>query len=48
MVYDDDGSYVYNKATGDINWLREENGNYMMDMWVALGSGSGQVFPRQR
>ena len=31
VVFDDDGSYILNKSTGDINWLREDNSNYMLD-----------------
>ena len=38
VVFDDEGSYVLNKGTGEINWMREENGNYMLDMWVMPGS----------
>ena len=38
VVFDSDGSYVLNKATKEVNWLREENGNYMLDMWVAPAS----------
>ena len=34
VVFDDDGSYVLNKSTGEINWLREEHGNYMLDTWI--------------
>ena len=34
VVFDDEGSYVQNKATGEINWLREESGQYMLDAWV--------------
>ena len=34
VVFDDDGSYIENKATGEINWLREEEGNYMLDAWI--------------
>ena len=34
VVFDDDGSYVYNKFTGEVNMLREEMGNYIMDVWV--------------
>ena len=34
VVFDDDGSYVYNKISGEVNWLREENGNYTLDTWV--------------
>ena len=34
VVFDDDGSYIVHKATGEVNWLREERGNYMLDTWV--------------
>ena len=34
VVFDEDGSYVENKITGEVNWLREEAGNYMLDLWV--------------
>ena len=34
VAFDDGGSYVQNKVTGEINWLREENGNYMLDAWI--------------
>ena len=34
VVFDEDGLYVENKITGEINWLREEAGNYMLDLWV--------------
>jgi hypothetical protein len=33
-VFDEEGSYIENKNTGEINWLREEDGNYMLDTWV--------------
>ena len=42
-VFDEEGSYIENKATGEINWLRQENGNYMLDVWVIPSQG----FPRQ-
>ena len=34
VVFDDEGSYIMNKRTGEMNWLREEDGNYMLDAWV--------------
>ena len=34
VIFDEDGSYILNKATGELNWLREEGGNYMLDVWV--------------
>ena len=35
VVFDEEeGSYILNKTTGEINWLHEDNGNYVMDTWV--------------
>ena len=34
VVFDDEGSFVYNKITGEVNALREDNGNYMLDAYV--------------
>ena len=49
VVFDGPDSYVLNKLTGEVNWLREENGNYVLDLWVAPPSGSGAAdFPWQR
>ena len=36
VVFDYGASYIENLATGEINVLREDNGNYMLDMWVVL------------
>ena len=57
VVFDEDGSYIENKTTGEINMLREDNGNYMLEMWVVLPqttergpppSGTPLSFGRQR
>ncbi len=34
VVFDESGSYIMHKGTGDVTWLREEDGNYMLDAWV--------------
>ena len=34
VVFDEDGSYMLNKLTGEVNYFREEAGNYMLDVWV--------------
>ena len=34
VVFDEDGSFIFNKMTGEINQLREESGNYMFDVWI--------------
>ena len=35
MVFDGEGSYIYNKTTGESTRLREENGVYLLDVCVA-------------
>ena len=35
VVFDDEGSFIMNKKTGEVNCLREEDGNYMLDAWIA-------------
>ena len=51
VVFAEDVSYILTKATGEINWLRKENYNYMLDAWVPhqsyFGSDNGQPFGRQ-
>ena len=42
VIFDEDGSYVENKMTGEINWMRQENGNYMLDMYVMPSSSFGR------
>ena len=45
VVFDDDGSFVLNKMSGVVNWMREDSGNDIMDMGVM--SVEGQGFSRQ-
>ena len=40
--FDEEGSYIYNKATQEINWMREDNGNYMLDVWLPLAAAMDQ------
>ena len=43
VIFDEEGSYIMNKVTGELNWLREQNGNYMLDVWIpppSLSSGN--------
>jgi hypothetical protein len=37
VVFDIDGSYIEDKNTGQKMWLKEENGMYMLRMWVKNG-----------
>ena len=34
VVFDEDGSYIENRETGQIIWLVEEGGMYALKMWV--------------
>ena len=48
VVFDETGSYIENKVTGEVNMLREEEGNFMLDVWVPppeVAAAAG--FPRQ-
>ena len=46
VVFDDEGSYVLNKLTGEVNWMREENCNSIMDLWIM--PNQDQSFQGQR
>jgi hypothetical protein len=48
VVFDSDMSFILNKCTGEVNMLREDDGNFMLDVWVPppeVAEASG--FPRQ-
>ena len=45
VVFDDDGSYIENKITGEYMNLREKNGVYVLDVW--LNNADAWGFPRQ-
>ena len=34
VVFDESGSYIEDKGTGDKMWMKEVNGMYMLKMWV--------------
>ena len=34
VVFDGEGFSIVNKQTGELNWLRKDNGNFMLDVWV--------------
>ena len=34
VVFDEDGSYIESKVTGERTWLREQGGMFMLKMWV--------------
>ena len=34
VVFDGNASLIANKTTGEVNWLRRQDGNFMLDIWV--------------
>ena len=38
VVFDEGCSFIYNKTSGEVNYLREDAGNYMFDVWVPPSS----------
>ena len=34
VVFDSDGSYIENKESGEVTWLEEKKGMYMLKLWV--------------
>ena len=34
MVFDESGSYIHNKAIGEVNWIVDDGVNYTMEVWV--------------
>ena len=45
VVFDGPDSCIVNKTSGEVNMLREEDGNYILDVWVPPNSDAG--FTRQ-
>ena len=34
VIFDSDGSYIENKASGEKTWLKEKGGMYVLRLWV--------------
>ena len=34
VIFDEDGSYIENKSTGDRLWMHEDHGMYVLKLWV--------------
>ena len=47
VVFDDEGSYVENKNTGERIKVVEEDGEYVLNVWVKTGEQSGSTFGGQ-
>ena len=35
VVFDDDGSYIEDKVSGERTWMKQAGGMYMLKMWVS-------------
>ena len=35
VVFDEDGSYIEDKSSGERSWMHQENGMYMLKLWVS-------------
>ena len=44
LVFDDEGSYVENKHTGEKSMLVKERGSYVLSLWVERGPSQKPVF----
>ena len=44
VIFDEDGSYIEDKATGEKMWLQEQNGMHMLKLWTPKES---KPFTRQ-
>ena len=38
IVFDDDGSYIDDKSSGERTWMHKVDGMYMLKMWVSRKS----------
>ena len=47
VVFDDDGSYIESKLTGEKLKIVEEDGEYLLDVWVKIGEGKDSGFGGQ-
>ena len=48
VLFDSEGSYIWNKRTGEINMLRRDEGNFMLDVYVPPPKTSAKMgFARQ-
>ena len=34
VIFDQDGSYIENKLSGERTWLHQKNGMYTLKLWV--------------
>ena len=34
VIFDGDASFIVSKRTGEVNQLRRQDGNFMLDLWI--------------
>ena len=44
VVFDDDGSYIERKTSGEKSWLKQSGGMYYLKMWVSRKSSAEACF----
>ena len=44
VVFDDEGSFIENKATGERTWLTQSGGMCYLEMWVSRKSSADAGF----
>ena len=47
LVFDDEGSFIEDKATGERIWMVEKNGMYTLNMWVRNKDPTGTPVSRR-
>ena len=47
IIFDDEGSYVEDKTTGEAMKVLEEDGEYVMDIWVKTDEQGDSSFGGQ-
>ena len=47
VVLEEDGGYIEDKVTKEKMWLRQENGMYLLKLWVKKAGKSSEGFARQ-
>ena len=47
VIFDDEGSYVEDKQTGETMKVIEEDGEYVIDVWIKTGEQEKSTFGGQ-
>ena len=44
VVFEEEGSYIEDKTTGEVTWMRQAGGMYYLDLWVSRRSSADAGF----